>query len=73
MTAPAFDAHYFAHGCGRPYRRDDEWLAFFDGIAERIVTDIAPRSVLDAGCAFGLLVETLRRRGGGAGGGGNTE
>ena len=58
-----FDAYYFAHGCGRPYQRDDEWLAFFGSIADRIVSDIQPRTVLDAGCAMGFLVEELRNRG----------
>jgi hypothetical protein len=59
----AFGAAYYALSCGRPYRRDDEWLAFFGGIASRIVSDIGPRTALDAGCALGLLVETLRDRG----------
>ena len=34
-----YDADYYAHGCGRPYQRDDEWLAFFGKIADRIVQD----------------------------------
>jgi len=58
-----FDAYYFAHGCGRPYQRDEEWLSFFDGIAEQIVKRINPKMVLDAGCAMGFLVEGLRMRG----------
>lgn len=58
-----FDAHYYATGLGRPYQRDSHWMNFFAGIAERIVTEIGPASVLDAGCAFGLLVEQLRMRG----------
>lgn len=58
-----YDAHYFRHGCGRPYQRDAEWLQFFDRIAERIIQTIAPRTVLDVGCAMGFLVEALRRRG----------
>ncbi len=58
-----FDAYYFAHDCGRPYQRDESWLQFFDSIAERIVNDICPRTVLDAGCAMGFLVEMLRKRG----------
>lgn len=58
-----FDAYYFAHCCGRPYGRDPEWLDFFATIAERIAVDFAPTSVLDAGCAWGLLVEALRARG----------
>lgn len=57
-----FDACYFATGCGRPYERDEEWLAFFRGIAARIQADIRPKSALDAGCALGFLVETLRER-----------
>lgn len=57
-----FDAHYYAHNCGRPYQRDEEWLRFFGGIADRIVSDIQPATVLDAGCAWGFLVEALRKR-----------
>lgn len=59
----SFDAYYFANCCGLPYRRDDHWLGFFGRIAERIAADIGPRRVLDAGCALGLLVETLRAQG----------
>lgn len=55
-----YDAYYFAHGCGRPYARDEVWLNFFGGIAARIASDIGPRTVLDAGCAWGFLVEQLR-------------
>lgn len=58
-----FDAYYYATGCGRPYQRDEEWLGFFDHIAAKIVSSIAPRVVLDAGCAMGFLVESLRQRG----------
>ena len=36
---------------------------FFDWIAERITRDINPKTVLDAGCAMGFLVEGLRARG----------
>src|SRR5258708_29730874 len=59
----SFDAWYFANSCGRPYARDEQWLRFFAAIADRITADIAPRAVLDAGCAMGLLVEALRTRG----------
>jgi SAM-dependent methyltransferase len=58
-----YDAYYYAHDCGRPYRRDETWLSFFDRIAERITEDLRPSTVLDAGCAFGFLVEALRHRG----------
>jgi DNA repair exonuclease SbcCD ATPase subunit len=59
----SFDAYYYANCCGRPYGRDEHWLQFFGAIAARIVADIAPRTVIDAGCAMGLLVEALRQQG----------
>ena len=59
-----FDAGYYATDCGRPYQRRSEWwLEFFGAIADRIISDIAPTTVLDAGCAMGFLVEALRARG----------
>jgi hypothetical protein len=61
--AGSFDAFYYRHCCGQPYERNDAWLSFFGSIADRIVADINPRTVLDAGCAIGLLVECLRARG----------
>lgn len=60
----AYDAYYYAHGCGtQPYERNPGWLRFFDSVAAHIVRGIQPHTVLDAGCAIGLLVETLRDRG----------
>lgn len=58
----AFDAYYFEHCCGRPYARDEQWFLFFESIADKIMNDIQPESVLDAGCAWGFLVEKLRER-----------
>jgi hypothetical protein len=60
---PRFGSYYFEHDCGRPYRRDDHWLSFFANIADHIVERLNPQSVLDAGCAWGFLVEALRKRG----------
>ena len=63
-AAELFDAYYYATGCGQfPYERNEAWLASFGAIADRIVDDIGPTTVLDAGCALGMLVETLRERG----------
>lgn len=59
----SFDEFYYRNCCGQPYERNDAWLTFFGTIAERIVADINPGRVLDAGCAIGLLVEALRERG----------
>jgi SAM-dependent methyltransferase len=60
-----YGPHYYRHywGDGGPYERNERWMEFFDGIAESIVRNLHPASVLDAGCAMGLLVETLSRRG----------
>ena len=58
-----YDESYFKHGCGIPYQRDDHWLTFWGKIAERIINDIQPSSVMDAGCAMGFLVEKLREGG----------
>lgn len=62
-AARLFDGYYFAHGCGRPYARDAEWQAHFGRIADGIMAELQPASVLDVGCAIGLLVEALRARG----------
>ncbi len=63
-VSKTYDAYYYAHGCGPgPYERNAGWLNFFGSIADRIVSDLQPRSVLDAGCGLGMLVECLRQRG----------
>jgi SAM-dependent methyltransferase len=59
----AFNRFYYRNCCGQPYERNETWRRVFGAIADRIVADINPRSVLDAGCAIGLLVEALRERG----------
>lgn len=62
-TGSAFNQYYFEHCCGRPYGRDEHWLKFFGIVADEIVARIRPARVLDAGCAFGMLVEGLHARG----------
>jgi GT2 family glycosyltransferase/glycosyltransferase involved in cell wall biosynthesis/SAM-dependent methyltransferase len=62
-SSSLFDRYYYEHGCGRPYERDEAWLNFFDGIAKRIIEESEPKTVLDAGCALGFLVEAFRNRG----------
>ena len=63
ITGADFDEFYYRHCCGEPYARTPEWLARFDALAANIIARFQPASVLDAGCAIGLLVETLRARG----------
>ncbi len=60
-----YGATYYSNywGGGGPYERNDRWLAFFGGVADSIVREFHPTSVLDAGCAMGFLVEELRKRG----------
>ena len=63
-SADLYDEQYYRHYCGEvPYQRSDAWLRFFGNVADRVVRTIGPGSVLDAGCALGLLVESLRDRG----------
>jgi len=58
-----FDQYYYATSCGKPYQRNDEWLELFGKIANSIKDEINPVTVLDAGCAYGFLVEKLRELG----------
>ena len=58
-----YDKIYYENYNGSAYGRTPEWLTFFDGISKHIVETLSPNTVLDVGCAYGLLVETLRDRG----------
>lgn len=60
-----YGASYYLNywGGGAPYERNERWLKFFGEVAEGIVRDLHPSSMLDAGCAMGFLVEELSRRG----------
>jgi D-inositol-3-phosphate glycosyltransferase len=54
----------FSYQTSAPYRRGESlWREYFGQIADLIVSELAPRTVLDAGCAIGFLVEALRERG----------
>ena len=59
-----YNEAYYHSGCGPvPYEEPEHWVKFFGGIADRIVSDLYPETVLDAGCAMGYLVAALRDRG----------
>jgi O-antigen biosynthesis protein len=58
-----FDANYYRTGCGVPYERNDHWLNAFGLIADEIIRSLQPRTVFDAGCALGFLMESLWDRG----------
>ena len=63
VSPELYGENYYAHDLGLPYERNDHWLSFFGGVADRIVAELAPTTSLDVGCAFGFLVEALRDRG----------
>jgi 2-polyprenyl-3-methyl-5-hydroxy-6-metoxy-1,4-benzoquinol methylase len=59
-----FDSAYYRSGCGPiPYERNDHWLNFFGSIAEHLIRSLGCRTVFDAGCAMGFLVEAFWDRG----------
>lgn len=60
-TATYDEAYYATYES--PYEQSPQWMALFHHFADRIVGVLNPTSVLDAGCALGLLVQTLRQRG----------
>jgi hypothetical protein len=63
--ADLFNEEYFKSHCGPvPYSRESPvFVTFFAIIADYLVRTLGPRTVMDAGCAMGLLVEALRDRG----------
>lgn len=59
-----YGPEYYATHCGAmPYARNDHWLQVFGAVADVLVRSFAPHRVFDAGCALGLLVESLWDRG----------
>jgi Methyltransferase domain len=62
VDGATYGEYYYRHDCGIPYERSAHWNEFFGGVAEHIVRELRPESVLDAGCAIGMLVEQLRSR-----------
>lgn len=60
---PTYDEAYYATYAETPYEQNDEWLALFRHFADRIDAVLRPTTVLDAGCALGMLVQALRERG----------
>jgi glycosyltransferase involved in cell wall biosynthesis/2-polyprenyl-3-methyl-5-hydroxy-6-metoxy-1,4-benzoquinol methylase len=64
LTSEFYDEDYYAESCGLPYTREERhWFDFFGRMAEWIVGQLQPATLLDVGCAIGMLVEALRERG----------
>lgn len=61
--ADLYDAEYYSNGCDldgyEQYGRHEPWLGFFQRVARKIARKYAPRTAVDVGCAYGLLVESL--------------
>ncbi|MGB6059965.1 MAG: class I SAM-dependent methyltransferase [Microthrixaceae bacterium] len=60
---PEYGRYYYEHYDGNPYGRSPAWMARMGQIADAVQATLKPESVLDAGCAMGVLVESLRNRG----------
>lgn len=58
-----FFSDFYEENGGGDYRNKERWMPFFSDIADKIIEIFNPKTVLDAGCAFGYLVEALRKKG----------
>ena len=58
-----YNEEYYKDYAGVSYHDKELWLGIFDRIADKIIADYNPGTVLDAGCAFGYLVSAFRKRG----------
>jgi O-antigen biosynthesis protein len=65
--AKLYDAAYYQHGCtvdgSAAYGRHQPWLTFYNKVAKKIVQKYRPKTAVDIGCAFGMVVEALVDRG----------
>lgn len=62
--AGLYNYEYYHNNCGPiAYEDPKHWVEFFGAIADHIIADLGPKTVLDAGCAMGYLVAALRDRG----------
>lgn len=58
-----YSKQFYEKSLGVDYSDREYWSTFFGGIAKKIVEEFNPKTVLDAGCASGYLVEALRELG----------
>ena len=68
MTEQIYNESYYRNydiGIGSPvnYAENEQLNSFFKNLAKKIVEKFNPETVLDAGCALGLLVKELRALG----------
>lgn len=58
-----FFNEFYENNGGGNYMDREQWTPLFNKIADEIIELYNPKTVLDAGCAMGYLVEALRDRG----------
>ena len=58
-----YNEEYYKDYAGVSYHDKELWTGIFGRIADKIIADYNPGTVLDAGCAFGYLVSAFRKRG----------
>ena len=58
-----YNKSFYDGYCGINYDNAEVWTNFFETIAKNIVERFSPKTVLDAGCAYGYLVKALRNLG----------
>lgn len=67
MNDSAYNKYFFndfyEQNGGGSYLDKEKWMFFFNNVAKEIVDNFNPKTVLDAGCACGYLVEALRNLG----------
>jgi hypothetical protein len=54
---------YDTFACRVPCAHDETWLRAFCFVADQIINNLQPPTVLDTGCASGLLVEAQSQYG----------
>ena len=58
-TTELYDEQYYLTHLGNvPYCYKEPWLSFFSNVAKNLNALYHPKTVLDAGCAIGLLVKS---------------
>ena len=58
-----FFTEFYEKNGGGNYTEKEKWMPFFITVAEENIRRYNPKTVLDAGCAMGYIVEALRDRG----------
>jgi len=65
--ASLYDEAYYSTGYSAgndaAYGRQEPWLSFFGNISRKIKRRFRPKTAVDAGCGYGLLVEALNDQG----------